>query len=199
MYDGVEVKTFPRGEKKVLQKDGAVIYLLRRETIRAQRQAGEPFWHIAVGFELGEGKDSVLDATSRLIEVAFYPDPSRFFVQGSFNKSMAKQKIVLAEDLEEIKRRTGLEIIDQIFPEAPEATQVMFRHFKETSGRVRLLGKNYIHQYISTITPITPSRSHFAVVGAWFEGSGVDVSNLGIDSASSSIGAARWIVPVGIS
>lgn len=187
---------FSDEERRVLKDDGAVLCLPQGETIQGQKGAKRPFWYVADGYEI-DGKNRLLDVPSRPMEVAIYPDPEKFFVPGSFDKSKADQENLLVEDMHRLRRRLGLEGIGGILPEASEATEIAFRYFDATGRKVRLLGKNYGFRWVRTNTPTTESGSSFADVGSWSAVDGIDVDDWGAGSGISSLGAARWVVPVG--
>ncbi len=189
----VVVETFTDQEREALINDGAVLYLPSGETIRGQREAGRQFGYVF------NGGERLLDFPARRIEVAIYPDPERFFVPGSFDKTTDKQDDLMAEDAESLRKRLGLEGIGMIRPEASEVTEVMFKHFDET--QVRLLGKDYMKQaggyypYIRTNTPANKSGSNLASVGCFGADSGPDVDDWNRGPHYVFLATARWVVP----
>lgn len=189
-----EPLTWSDEEKEVLIKDGAVLYLPTGETINGQKQNNRPFWYVAGGYVI-DGRNRLLDFPSRPIEIAIYPDPERFFVPGSFDKSKAAQEDLLKEDCDQLRKRTGLENLDQILPEASEATERIFNYFDEI--RIRLLGKDYGYRWLRTNTPTNQSGSGFAGVGGFLDADGLVVGDFRRDGGRPALGAARWVVPAG--
>lgn len=195
------VERFTDEERKVLIDDGAYIYLPTGETIRGQQQADKPFWFVNEGYVVDEdGKNRLLDFPARRIEIAIYADPKdpeRFFVPGSFNKNTDQQDKLRAKDSEDLRKRLGFLGITMIRPEAPEVTEVMFKHFAETG--VRLLGEDWIKdgywRYIRTNTPTNKSGSDLASVGHWYADDGMNVHDWDRDRGRVDLGGARWVVP----
>lgn len=187
--------TWSDEEREVLVKDGAVLYLPTGETINAQKQNNRPFWYVSEGYII-DGRNRLLDFPSRLIEIAIYPDPERFFAPGTFGKSKAAQEDLLKEDRDQLRKRTGLENLDQILPEASEGTERIFKYFDETG--IRLLGVDYGYRWIRTNTPTNKSGSLFALVGRFRDVvGGLGVFVFSHDRGRPGMGAARWVVPAG--
>lgn len=192
-------RTFTEQEREILLADGAVLYLPTGKTINDQRAAGREFWYVAPGF-MEEGKNRLTEFPSRRIEVAIYPAPERFFVPGSFDKTMGQQDEASREDAKELRKRLGLKGIEIVRPEASEVTEVMFEHFDAT--RVRLLGEEYREQaaghwpYIRTNTPTDKSGSCYVWVGSFDPNDGPDVDVWLGDDHLVFLGVARWVVPM---
>lgn len=184
--------TWSDEEKEVLLRDGAVVYLPIGETISRQIQLESPFCYVAHGFVI-DGKNRLTDLPSRPIEVAIYPDPKRFFVESTFDESKVWQEVRLREDCDELRKRIGLENLDEILPEASEVTELAFRHFRETQGR--LFGKDYSYRWMRTNTPIDKWGSLFAGVGNWREVDGLLINDWPGIGSHYGLGAARWLVP----
>lgn len=193
-----EAITFTDEEKRVLVRDGAVIYLPAGGTIRGQKSAGRPFWHITDGFKL-DGRNRLTEFPSRSIEVAIYPDPERFFVPDTLSKTTDQQTALVEADARFLRERLGLPNIGEILPEASEVTEALFKHFDATN--VRLLGQDYMRNgywsYIRTSTPTNKESSRVASVGRWSAGGGVGVGGWHRDKGYVHIRAARWVVPTG--
>ncbi|MEK7182599.1 MAG: hypothetical protein AAB694_00360, partial [Patescibacteria group bacterium] len=144
----------------------------------------------------------VLTTPSRIMEVAIYPDPERFFVPGTFSQLKATQEELVKKDGQELQARLGIEGLEEILPEAPEVTEVMFKHFDATG--VRLLGEDYrdpnpetrYWRYIRTNTPINKSGPFIAIVGHFFAVYGPYVPDWNAYRADAFLGAARWVVKV---
>ena len=188
-----EPLTFSNQEREVLLGDGAVLYLLTGETIRDQQQAGRPFWYVV------DGGERLLDFPALRIEVVIYPDPEKFFVPESFNKTITQQDNLMEQDTLNLRKRLGLEGITMVRPEASEVTEVVFKHFKET--QVRLFGENYKEQasgyypYTRTSTPTNKSGSYLAGIGFFSAVGGLRVSGWHLDHRYARLGLVRWVVP----
>lgn len=193
-----EAIRFTDEEREALVGDGAVLYLPTGETIQAQRAARRPFWYVADGYKEG-GRNRVTEFPSRLIEVAIYPDPERFFVPATASKTTDQQIALVEQDAHALRERLGLPNIGQVLPEASEATEVLFKHFDATG--VRILGQDYMRNgywsYIRTSTPTNKEGSRAARVGDWRAASGLRVDDRHRDDGDVDIHAARWVVPTG--
>lgn len=180
-------------EKEILIADGAAVYLLEGQSIGSQRRGGRRFWS-----DWHEGHP-IEDLTSRIYEVAIWPDPEKFFVPGTFNKSKPKQEELIRADGQKIQARLGIPMFTEILPGAPEGTEVMFRHFDKTG--VRLLGENYMTKekywsYMRTNTPTDESGSDVAVVGSFRADYGPNVDRWYAREGLPNLGAARWGVKI---
>lgn len=176
-------------EKALLKDDGALVYLLEGQSIGSQRKGGRRFWS-----NWHEGQP-IEDLSSRLYEVAIYPND--FFVPRTFNKSKAKQEELVIAHGQALQARLGIENLAEILPAAPEATEVMFKHFDLTG--VRLLGENYMTRdgywsYIITNTPANESGSSVACVGFFFAVLGSYVRHWRARRGDPALAAARWVV-----
>lgn len=189
-----QVSVFPEEARRVLVGDGAVTYLLAGETVRGQRAAGRPFWYVAPGYEIG-GKNRLTDVPSSLVEVAFYPDPDRFFVPGSVDRSRVEREALRLEDRDSLIRRLGNIGVDQVPLEVSGVTELVFKHFDATRGKVRLLGGAYGYHWVDTNTPADKKGLHFAYVGDWKDVEGLRIDDWAVDEGAWGLGAGRWIVP----
>lgn len=188
--------TFTDETRAALIRDGAFIYLPTGETISGQKNDGRLFWYVDGGF-IADGRNRLTEFPARRIEVAIYPDPQRFFVPNSSDQPTGAQIALLAKDTQALRERLGRADIDQILPEAPEVTEVIFRHL-DLLG-VYLLGPNdndYIW-HMRTNTPTNKEGSRLAYVGYFTAELGLGVDDWGRDAGYGMIGAARWIVPQG--
>lgn len=180
-------------EKQVLKDDGAVVYLLEGESIGSQKRGGKRFWS-----DWHNGHP-IEDLTSRIYEVAIWPDPEKFFVPGTSNKSKKRQEELVRADGEKIRARLGIPNFTEILPETPEVTEVMFRHFDLTN--VRLLGEAYTTKegywlYVRNNTPTNESGSRVADVGRFYAGHGPHVYSWRARESSPRICSARWGVKI---
>lgn len=193
-----EAIRFTDEERAVLTGDGAVIYLPTGETIQVQRAARKPFWYVSDGYQEG-GNNRLTEFPSRAIEVAIYPDPGRFFVPETASRTTDQQIALVEQDARALRERLGLPNIDEILPEAPEVTEVLFKHFNATG--VRILGQDYMKDghwsYIRTNTPTDKEGANVAYVGRWRTDLGLYVFDWNRDHSHVSLHAARWVVPIG--
>lgn len=193
---------FSPEEKRILERDGAIFYLLTGQTIEQQRDArkklGLPAFNVLVNLQ-GE---KVLTVPSRRIEVAIYPDPKRFFVPGTFSQFTITQKRLVEEDGEALRKRLKLNNITEIIPdEASTVTELVFQHVDRTGEW--LLGDLYSRYtpergqfkvHVRTKNP-TDQESWLAEVGTALPGWGLEVSRWHHYSARDNLGAFRLVVP----
>lgn len=120
---GGGIETFSKEAQETLLKDGAAIYDLTEETMRMQGRAHQPFWYIVEDVE-----KKLLDLPSTHTQVAFFPDPNRFYIPNSNYKTFKVQEELVERDGEELRKRLGLSDIEEIIPEAPDLTELTFKH-----------------------------------------------------------------------
>lgn len=191
---------FTDEEKEALRNDGAVIYLLHGETILSQKESQRAKGKPSFGYVVDAG-ERLLALPSRKIEVAIYPDPEKFFVPGSFNKSVKKQEEKVMQDARELRLRLNLSAVTEIIPdEAATLSEIGFQHLDATG--VWLFGKEYaVAQgldwvYGRTKNPTNASGSIVAYVGNAYPDSGLDVGGWRRDDGLHSVGALRLVVPI---
>lgn len=179
-----EPRVWSDEEKAALLKDGAFIYLPTGETIRSQIAAKKLLGFVVDGgFEI-EGRNRLLDFPSRPMEVAIYPDPERFLA---------------SESLYAVQRRTGVENIIKILPEASEATEVLIRLAETTEGKFEWPGIRHVRglSYAIAIRTSTPTdevgKCSAAVVLGNF--SGFQVHGHPVNDNNWLIQTALWLVP----
>lgn len=174
-------------DRVALVKAGAKLIIPQGLSLQAQRGAGRLFWHIV------DGGREFITLKPRPIEVAIFPDPAEFFVPGSFDKTKTDQERLLADDVQVLRERLGLENVTGILPEVSEATQVIFEHFDGLTDKDdRLFGPRYGFKYMRTNTPTNLSGS---VVGSFLAVNGLYVYDFRAGRGDPSLGAARWVVP----
>ncbi|TSC87532.1 MAG: hypothetical protein G01um10147_510 [Microgenomates group bacterium Gr01-1014_7] len=174
-------------EKEILIADGAAVYLLEGQSIGSQRRGGRRFWS-----DWHKGHP-IEDITSRIYEVAIWPND--FFVPRTFNEPKLEQEELVRVNREETRLRLGIPNYTEILPEAPEVTEVLFKHFDLT--RVRLLGAKYKTKdghwtHIRTNTAINESGSVVAHVGCFRAVYGPDVHDWYAREGDPDLAAARW-------
>lgn len=182
-------------EKQKLQRNNIFVCALSGETIRDQILVRNPLYSAAAGFEV-EGRNRLLDHPSRIMEIAVYQDPRKFFVPRSFGHFNEWQELV-SGDQKKLRKKLDVNNLNEIIPEAPEITQLVFRLYEASRGRIILFGKDYDYRLVGTNTPTDESGSHIAVVGDWFGIMGLRIYNY--DPADKlgrlNIGLARCLVP----
>lgn len=191
---------FSAEEKRALIKDGAVVYRLDGRTILEQKiareRAGKPaFWYVV------SVPDNLLEASSRNIEVAIYPDPGRFFVPNTFGVDTDTQERLVEADAEALRQRTGLQGVTQIIPdEVATLTEVIFKHEEATGDWLfgteyaKAVGKDWV--YGRTKNPTNSDGSHVAFVGYGRPVRGVDVVGWYRVNGDDDVGSPRLVVPL---
>lgn len=191
---------FTDEEKEALRTDGAVIYLLHGETILSQKESQRAKGKPSFGYVVDAG-ERLLVLPSRKIELAIYPDPEKFFVPQSFNKSVKKQEEVVAQDARDLRERLNLTGISEIIPdEAATLSEIVFQHLDATG--VWLFGKEYAAAqgldwvYGRTKNPTNASGSHVASVGDADPDDGLGVDGWLRGDGRHRVGALRLVVPI---
>lgn len=189
-------------EKERLLADGAWIYLSRGLTLEqqeaAQREKGQPAFSYLV--KVAEG---LLTLPSRPIEMAIYPDPRRFFIEGSFNKNIAIQERLVADEARLLRARLELSGITKIIPrEAANLTDITFQHFNRTD--VWLFGPEYAavwdEEWVYSRTKDPTDRSEGGTWYAYVGGVSHRLSGLKVRDWSAGgipfVGVIHLVVPV---
>ncbi len=195
-----EYRPFTDQEKGALIKDGAVILSLTGETIEGQRTAGRLFRYVT------NGGDRLLKLPAIGTEVAFFPDPKRFFIPNSGNKDLPTQEKLAKKDGQDLRKRLGLEddSLDVIIPEqASTFTELIFKYLDETTRKgkaVWLFGKEYASAqdlswvYSRTKNPVNESGSYVALVGNVYPDIGVYVNFWNTDFGNDDVQVVRLVV-----
>jgi len=169
------LQPFTNEEKKTLKKDGYLIYPFTLKTIKTQKEAGKPLWHV---IDTGPEFEAV---TSMVGQVAFYPDPRRFFIPESNNRSLEEQLKMIEEYGKDLRQRLDLpDNIQAVMGHVPDYTQLAFTYLEKT-GEYLFEGK-YGYNYARTKTPT--SGSNVASVGG--SGAGLGLRVLDCDRARGS-------------
>lgn len=184
-----EFRLFTDRERITLNNDGAVAYRLGEDRMmriqrEVERQKGYPIDEISA---------------PRVMEVAIYSSPDRFFVPDTFGKTMAEQERLVKLDAEQLRVRLGLPDIDEILPEVPEPIAVLYKHLVATGAW--LLNEDYKdpethgYRYMITKTASNKDGSYVAGVGFFvpFYGSPA-VNHFPVNRGNPRLGAARWVV-----
>lgn len=197
--------TFTDSEREALITDGAIIYTATGKSIEAQKEAqtskNQPsFWDMSGG--ASAAGDRLLAVPSRRVDIAIYPEPERFFVPGSFNKTLEEQEELVAQDTRDLRKRLNKGSIGVIIPtEASTLTDIVFQHFNET--RRWLLGYRYAETqglnrvYVRTKNPIPMDyfEERVACVGISSPDNGMDIRSWPSNKGYDNLGAARLVVP----
>lgn len=180
------VRAFSPESRQALEAEGHVVYSFRGQSIEGMRKAGRPFWNIV------DAGPQFLALPSRLIEVAINPDPKKFFLPKSNNKTLPQQEEMIAIYSEELRGKTGSKDIAAIMGEAPDYVELAFVHLDAT--RDRLFGERYDYRYARTKTPTV--GSDVAVVGGFLAGHGLGVGGWDRDRGCDIVWAVPLVVPV---
>jgi len=140
------LQPFTPAERRALEKDGLLIYPFSLQTIRSQKDAGKPFWNMV---DAGPQFEAV---PSMVGEVAFIPDPKRFYLPESNNKTLGQEEELIKEYGRELRERLNLpDHIKTVIGQAPDYTQLAFMHQEETGEY--LFGPKYGHNFARSKTP----------------------------------------------
>lgn len=180
----VGIRKFSDKTKDVLKKEGYLVYQLTGQSIKSLREAGKPFWST-----WHRDYPDFENLTSRLSEVAINPDPKKFFLPKSNNKTLTEQERMIEDYSKQLaKKVVG---VKAILGEAPDYAELAFAHL-DAIGEY-LFGKKYNYDYTRTKT-ITTSPS-VAGIGDFDAGSGLSVDYWNGDDSNSSLWAVPLVVP----
>lgn len=180
------LQPFTSAEKSALKKDGLIIYPFSLQTIKSQKDAGKPFWYVVNGGPQFETVSSMVG------EVAFNLNPDKFYLKGSNYKTLDQQEELNREYERELRERRSLpDHIRSVIGQAPDYTQLAFKHLEETGER--LFGQKYGYNYARTKTPTSDSR--VAYVGGFDAAYGLHVLNLDRGEGRSDV----FLVPLVVS
>jgi len=177
---------FIESEKNTLRSDGAVICELGSETLQQLREEGKSF------LRLFDGGERLLNTSTKLTEVAIYPQRLRFFVPNSNWKNFDRQLCMIYEDGKELRKRLRLPSITQIMPEAIDLAQIIFQH---PEAAKYLKSNKYADREIRTITPVQTESDAYTARVKIFEEGRLDVTVCNIRPGNPFIWVPRIIVP----
>ena len=195
-----EYRPFTDPEEQAFKKDGAYFIDLTGETIEDQREAKRLFGYVT------DGGNGLLKLPSIKARVAIFPDPKKFFIPNSGNKSLPTQEELAKKDGQELRKRLGLKDdgVDVIIPDqASTLTELTFRYLDETTKKgkgIWLFGPDYaVAQgldwvYGRTKNPVYESGSLVAGVGVADPGGGVDVGRWRADGGDRHLHVVRLVV-----
>lgn len=184
----LEIKRFSKEALDFLKKKELLHYPFNAQSLKVQKLAGRPFWHIV------DAGDNFLNLPSMQSEVAFNPFPDKFFLPKSNNLTLPQQQEMIAEYSYKLQREYGSKEIKAVMGDAPDYTLAAFLHLDATQGKERLFGEKYGYQYARTKTPT--GSSLVAVVGNFDADDGLDVDDWNADRGDDGVHAAPLVVPV---
>ena len=180
----VEVKQFSDEVRSALIKEGHVIYQLAGQSIQDQIVAGRRFGYVV-------DAESVRTLPSRTGEIAFNPEPKKFFIPKSNNKTLNQQLAMIADYSQRLQEKLKSEDLEAIMGQVPDYTSAIFLHFDATDKR--LFGNDYGFNYARTQTPTGESR--VARVGSFGAAPGPRVRDWARDDGDGHVFAAPLVVP----
>lgn len=179
-----DILQFSDQSKEALIKLGYRIYPFTGQSIKSLREAGKPFW-----VTWHQDYHDLENFPARLSEVAINPDPKKFFLSESNNRTL-EQQIKLMEEFSK-KLTTRIPGVKAVLGEAPDYIELVFAHL-DKSG-VRLFGEKYDHNYTRTVTRV----GSFSVdVGRFRVDDDLRVDNWFFDRGYNSLWAAPLVVPI---
>lgn len=176
-------KEFTPEIRELLEKDGFVIYSLTGRSIADLKEEGN-FIDIVPWVS---NRDNTLHIPSRQTEVAFHPDPKRFFLEGSSEKTELEQQILLLQFSRQFE--TSFPGTKVIKGEGADFIELALRYYEDS--KKRLFGKKYGYRYTRTNSS---SGGHGLVVGRYINKEfSVGVGSSG--EADKQLGLAYLVVP----
>ena len=184
----VEISRFSDEAKTALGKRGFVVHELTGQSIKSLRESGRQFWA-----DWHKQYPDFEALTSRTSEVAINPDPKKFFINKSNNKTLEKQIKMIEKFSENLtKGRNRIPDVEAILGEAPDYVELAFRHLDVT--RDYLFGEKHGYNYARTKTSV---ESHVANVGRFLPTYGLSVHIWLPDNGRDRVFAAPLVVPAG--
>lgn len=182
------LQPFTLAEKRVLKRDGYLIYSFSFQTIGSQIHAGKPFWYLFNGVD-----QQFKEVSSMVGEVAFIPNPKRFYLPGSDYKTFDEQTELIEEYGRVLREGLGLpDHIKAVMGKAADYAQLAFRHL-EATGRY-LFGKRYGYYLAQSRTPT--GSVGIASVGRFdINEGGLAVESWGTDGTAPDV----FVVPLVVS
>lgn len=179
----VEIKRFTNEAREALEKEGYVIYGLKGESIKSQRDAQRPFWstwhHRYPDFEA---------LPSMCSEVAI--NPQELFLRRSKNKNLRQQEALV----EKFSQDLAIQVsgVAAVIGQAADYIDLTFQHLDATQDC--LFGKKYGYNYARTKTPT--SRSAVAIVGDFGADYGLDIYSWPTGNGNAHVYAAPLVIPI---
>lgn len=187
----VEIKRFSKEALDFLKKKELLHYPLNGPSLKAQKLAGRPFWHIV------DAGEKFLALPSMGSEAAFHPSPDKFFLPKSNNLALSQQLELITEYSYKLQRELGSEEIQAVMGDAPDYSLLAFQHLDATKAKGRreyLFGVKYGYNYARTKTPT--SSSAVAFVGYFNAVRGLVVNDWDRADGFDNVRVAPLVVPV---
>ena len=184
----VEIKRFSEEALQFLKKKDLLHYPLNRQSLKAQKLAGRPFWYIVAAGE------QFLTLPSMSSQVAINPSPDKFFLPKSNRLTLLQQQEMIDEYSYKLQQEFGSKEIKAVMGDAPDYSLIAFLHLDATKGKERLFGQKYGYNYARTKTPTIGSR--VAHVGHFDADHGLSVNNWHAGLGRAYVHAAPLVVPV---
>lgn len=175
--ENLVLQPFDLLEKRIFKKNGILFYTFSPQTIRSQKDAGKPFSYVV-------SPDPQFELVPSMVgQVAFFPDPERFYLKGSNYKTLDQKDELMGKYEKEVLEKLSLpNHIRVVRGQVPDLSQLAFTHLKETGEY--LFGEKYGSNCAATSTPTSDSQlalvGHFdpdrggLLVGQWNPGVGVN-------------------------
>lgn len=185
----IEIKSFSKETRKVLEKEGYVIYSLTGQSINSLRNAGRKFW--------SEWHKDFLDFEaigSMQSEVAI--NTIKLFLPGSNNKTLVQQEEMVSKFSVELEKKVqGVKVI---IGQAPDYVELAFKHLDETKKYLFGAKDNYNYARTKTLS----IDSFVAYVGGFHDSRGFFFQPVGLgvgywpaDGGLGVIYAAPLVIP----
>lgn len=184
----VETKRFSPDLKENLEKKGFRIYTLSGQSIRSERERGRKFWST-----WHNSYPDFENLTSIHSEVAVDPDPEKFFIPKSNNKTLDQQLEMIADHSKRLQKTLTSEVC-AVMGKSPDYVDLTFSHLDTLKDiKDRLFGEKYGYNYARTKTPTV--ESSVAGVGDFGAFSGLGVFCWGRGGGHGRVFAAPMVVP----
>lgn len=183
----VEIKRFSEEQRKALEKEGYVVYVLTGQSIKTLRDtlrdSGHKFWS-----DWHEDYPDFEALGSMQSEVAI--NPNKPFLPKSNKKTLSQQEEMVNKFSEEL----GEEVkgVKAIIGQAPDYVELVFQYLDKTKDY--LFGAKDKYDYARTKTPT--SGSSVALVGNFSAVDGLRVDSWDSGNSSDVVHAAPLVVPV---
>lgn len=183
-----ETKRFSPDLREALEKKGFRVYTLTGQSISSEKAQGRKFWST---WHRDYPKFEAL--TSIHSEVAIDPDPDKFFIPKSNNKTLDHQLEMVADHSQKLQKTLTSEV-SAVMGEAPDYVDLTFSHLDTLKDiKDRLFGEKYGYNFTRTKTPTVESL--VADVGDFHADRGLHVSYWYRGDGPGFVFAAPLVVP----